>query len=324
MMTQESKKNLATRITLIRELTLIGLIVIITAITYSVRRDFISLENIRTIFSETVILLIIAVGEMLVIITGNIDLSPSAISALSGVVVAYGFQNYGHINLFLVIIISLAIGLLFGMINGLLVGYGNVPSFIATLGLASIIRGIAFFIVGGTWIGEEVFSVAYRGFASTVNLLIMVVIVILTIYFFLSYFKAGRNIYAIGTNRTAAELIGVKSNKVILYVFAIAGVLAGLSGAIWSSRYGVAHSDSALGFELTVIIAVIIGGTSIVGGRGSIRGVVISAFLLEVITNALGILGVSQFWKMAVQGILILVAFSADSFVVEKTSPKLI
>lgn len=323
-MNQNKKTNIATRITFLRELTLIGIIILISLFTFIIRPDFISLENIRTIFVETVILLIIAMGEMMVIITGNIDLSPSAISALSGCTVAYIFQKWGHVNLFYIIIIAIFIGLIFGLLNGALVGYGNIPSFIATLGLASFIRGIAFFVVGGTWIGEEVFSSSYKNLANTRNLIIIVVLLTIIFFFYLNYFKAGRNIYAIGTNKTAAEMIGVSSKKTTMIVFTIAGMLAGFSGTIWSSRYGVAHSDSGQGFELTVIIAVIIGGVSIAGGRGAIRGVIISVFLLEVLTNSLGILGVSQFWKMAIQGILILIAFVADSIIVEKTSHKLI
>lgn len=323
-MNQNKKTNIATRITFLRELTLIGIIILISLFTFIIRPDFLSLENIRTIFVETVILMIIAIGEMMVIITGNIDLSPSAISALTGCTVASIFQKWGPVNLFYVIIVAIFVGLIFGLLNGALVGYGNIPSFIATLGMASLIRGIAFFVVGGTWIGEEVFSSSYKNLANTRNLIIIVVLLTIIFFFYLNYFKAGRNIYAIGTNKTAAEMIGVSSKKTTLIVFAIAGMLAGFSGTIWSSRYGVAHSDSAQGFELTVIIAVIIGGTSIAGGRGAIRGVIISVFLLEVLTNSLGILGVSQFWKMAIQGILILIAFIADSIIVEKTSHKLI
>jgi ribose/xylose/arabinose/galactoside ABC-type transport system permease subunit len=324
-MSQNKRMNIATKFTFFRELALIGMIILISLITFIIRPDFLTLSNITVIFAETVLLILLAVGEMMVIVTGNIDLSPSAIAALSGVVVAYIFKNFGQdINIFYIILIAIALGGLFGLFNGLLVGYGKVPSFIATLGMASIIRGIAYFVVGGTWIGEHFFSDSFKNFANIKNLIIIVFIVIVLSYLFLNFFKAGRNIYAIGTNKTAAEMIGVNSKKTTLIVFIIAGILAGFSGIIWSSRYGVAQSDSALGFELMVIIAVIIGGTSIVGGRGTIRGVIISAFLLQILTNALGILGVSQFWKLGIQGIIILIAFTTDSIVVEKTTRKLI
>ncbi len=324
-MNQNTKVNIATRLTFIRELALIGMIILISLITSIIRPDFLNLGNITIIFAETVLLILLAIGEMMVIITGNIDLSPSAIAALSGVVIAYIFKNFGQgINIFIIILISLAIGFLFGIINGLLVGYGNVPSFIATLGTASIMRGIAYFVVGGTWIGEHYFSDSFKNFANTGNLIIILFVVITLSYVFLNYFKVGRNIYAIGTNKTAAEMIGVNSKKTTLIAFTLAGILSGFSGIIWSSRYGVAQSDSALGFELMVIITVIIGGTSIVGGRGTVRGLIISAFLLQILTNALGILGVSQFWKMAIQGIIILIAFAIDSIIVERTTHKLI
>ena len=306
-----------------RELSLLIIVVVIALATFVANPAFLSISNLQSIFLDSVLLVILGIGEMMVILTGNIDLSPSSILAVSGCMAAFIYQGAPHASLAAIVIACLATGAAVGALNGLVVGYGHVPAFIATLGMSFIMRGIAYFLVGGTWIGEEVLGVPFLALSRIHYLVIYTIGIAAVFFYFLRFTRPGRKIYALGSNKSAAEMIGIRSSRVLLYVFTLAGVLAAFGGIIWSSRYGVAQSDMALGFELNIIIVVIIGGTSITGGRGNLQGVILGTLLLSVLTSSFNVLGVSQFWKISIQGLLILIALAVDSFIAERTKKKL-
>lgn len=296
-----------------REFTLFILIVIqILLITLRSPRFF-NLSNFKDILDDTAILFMVAIGQMLVILTAGIDLSVASSLALSGMSVALLNQYHPEIPVFIILLLSMIIGLLLGSFNGILVAYGNIPPIITTLGTMSIYRGLVFVISKGAWVSAHEMTDSFRCFPriSVFGLsliLIISLIIIIIFYFFLYYTRTGREIYGVGGNITAAQFVGVNLKKIRFLVFALCGWICGLSGFLWIARYASAQSDSAIGFELQTVAACVIGGASIAGGSGSILGVVLGAIFLGIIKNALPVIRVSPFWQMFIQGFIIVLA----------------
>ncbi|OUS36699.1 branched-chain amino acid ABC transporter permease ['Osedax' symbiont bacterium Rs2_46_30_T18] len=311
-----------------REALLCMLILAMLLSVGSVAKDFLSLSNLLSAYNDTSILIILALGQMLVIITRCIDLSVAANLALTGMIVAMINSSFPDFPVSLLVLFGMLLGLSMGMINGLLVWKLQIPAIVVTLGTMSIYRGIIFLLSEGAWVNAHEMSQTFMHIPRSLHLGVALlswlsIIVVVIFYYFCRSSRTGREIYAAGNSPTAAFYTGIDVGRSQFIAFSISGLLAGLCGYLWVSRYAVAYVDVAAGFELQVISACVIGGISIMGGRGTVVGCVLGALFIGVINNALPVIGVSPFWQMAISGSVIVLAVIASSKA-EKKSGRII
>jgi rhamnose transport system permease protein len=272
--------------------------------------QFSSWHNLKGILDDTSILILLALGEMLVILTRNIDLSLAANVALSGMSAALANQAFPALGMTALIICACALGACLGAFNGLLVWRLKIPSIVVTLGTLAIFRGFVYVISGGTWVTSNKMSAPFLAwvrlpFAGLSMLSWLALLGIVASFAMLRMTRLGRQFYAVGSNPHAAAYLGLAAGRVQFLAFTIAGAIAGLCGYLWVARFAVAYTDAAQGFELNVVAACLIGGVSIAGAVGSVTGVVLGCLFLGIIHNALPLLGISPFWQMAVSGAVI-------------------
>jgi rhamnose transport system permease protein len=304
----------------LREAILASAILILTALIASRFPGFVAPSNLATVFNDTAPLIILALGQMVVILTRCIDLSVAANLALTGMAVAMINVAIPGLPIPVIIAIAVLMGALMGAINGVLVWKLSIPPIVVTLGTMTIFRGIIFLISDGKWVNSHEMSPAFTGFPRAVLLGLPVLswIAIITVIVFgimMARTQFGRSIFAVGGNPHAAVYTGINVGKTQFWAFVASGALAGLTGYLWVARYAVAYVDIAGGFELEVVAACVIGGISIAGGIGSVGGAVLGAIFLGVVKNALPVVNISPFWQLAISGsaILIAVAFNARS-----------
>lgn len=296
-----------------RELWLgLAILVVLVLVTTRFPR-FAQPANLLTIFNDTSILMMLALGQMAVILTRSIDLSMAANLALTGMIVAMVNAAYPAIPIPLLIAGCLVVGGALGAFNGILVWKLDIPSIVVTLGTLTIFRGLVFVISGGAWVNAAQMSPDFialqRGVFLGLPLLSWFAIVVAILFYVLmTRTPLGRALYAIGVNPTASVYTGINVGRTKFYAFVIAGAVAGLCGYLWISRYVIASVEVASGYELTIIAACVIGGVSIAGGIGSVAGVLLGALFLGVINNALPVINISPFWQMAISGTAILLA----------------
>lgn len=273
---------------------------------------FLSPRNLLNVGRQASVVAIVALGQALVIIGRGIDLSVGSVIGLSAVVAAVVIRDTGIESIGLAA--GLATGLACGIVNGLLYTRLRINPFIATLGTLSVARGIALLMTGGIPVqmgGFAEFVGAGRIWGIPVSFLLMIVLAI-AVHIFAVRTVRGREIYAIGDNPKAARLAGVDLRATRLFVFAFCGLLAGLGGLILSGNLASADPNLGMGYELDVIAAVILGGTALSGGRGSIVGVVIGALLMALLNNAFVLLGISAYWQVVTKGLVIIFAVALD------------
>ena len=282
--------------------------------------SFVSADSLLNVFNDTSILIILALGQMTVILTKCIDLSTAATLALSGMVVAMLNNLYPDLPILLLVIIAMLTGAIAGAINGLLVWKLDMPPIVVTLGTMTIFRGIIFLISDGKWINAHEMTDGFKALPRTIILglpvlswLALVVIAVMAVV--LRSLATGRAFYAVGGNPHAAIYTGIDVGRTRFIAFILSGTLSGLAGYLWIARYAVAYVDIALGFELDVVAACVIGGVSIAGGIGTVFGAILGSLFLGVIKNALPVINVSPFWQLAISGtvIILAVAFNARS-----------
>ena len=273
---------------------------------------FLEGTNLINILRQISVIGILAVGQAFIIISGEIDLSVGSMLALGGVVAAEVTAK--GVDPILAVLIALLVGASAGFTNGILVTKFRINSFIVTLGMLSVARGITLLITGGMPISfDSVASFLGGGYISVipVSVIIMFAIVMLG-HFFATRTVMGRNIFAVGSNKRAAELSGINVVKVKLINFTVMGILAALSGVILAGNLLSASPSSGSGYELDVIAAVVIGGASLAGGEGSIIGVLIGAALLGVLRNGFVLLNISAYWQVVAIGVVIVAAVGLD------------
>ena len=305
-----------TKLLSLREVQLAGAILVLIAGIAWRFPAFITLQNLANVFNDTAPLIILALGQMVVILTKCIDLSVAATLALCGMVAA--LLNGMGVPLPVIVVAAIALGSILGAINGTLVWKLQIPPIVVTLGTMTIYRGIIFLISDGKWINAHEMT---DGFKSLPRLVFMglpvmgwVAIAVIAIFAVLvRRTPLGRSFFAVGGNPHAAVYTGLNVGRTQFWAFVISGALAGLVGYLWAARYAVAYVDIAGGFELDVVAACVIGGISIAGGIGSVGGAVLGALFLGVVKNALPVIGISPFWQLAISGsaILLAVAFNA-------------
>ncbi len=274
---------------------------------------FFSVGNIFNVLRQISIYAILAVGEALIIITGEIDLSIGYMMGLCGVIAALCAK--ASVPPVLILLITVAFGICMSSISGMLITRFGINSFIATLGLQNICRGISLLLTGGISIMvKNPITVLGSGYFGPMPLCSVIMLLVIAVFaFFVKYTQLGRNIFAVGSNFTAARFSGVNSNGVKRAVFAISGALVGLSGVISYGTLKAADPTAGAGFELDAVAAVVIGGTSMAGGEGTIIGVLIGAAIMGVLKNAFVLLHISAYWQVVVLGIVIIAAVFIDS-----------
>jgi len=312
-----------------REVTLGMLIVFMIVLILFRAPGFMAPDNFLRILDDTSILIMVAIGQFLVILTGGIDLSVGSIIAFSGMAASMMNQYYPGIPVVFVLLAGILIGLLLGMINGVLVAYGKVPAIITTLGTLSVFRGFTFVLSKGQWVTAHEMTQGFMDmpqnrFLGVTNLIWAAVIVSIVMYYVMTYTRSGREIYAIGGNKTAALFVGVKSKKIDMLIFSINGLLCGLAGVMWTSRYAAAVNETATGFELQTVAACVLGGVSVAGGSGAIPGVILGALFLGILNNALPVVNLSPFYQMALQGFVVLMAMVINTLSDKRKEKKLL
>ncbi len=274
---------------------------------------FFSVSNIFNVLRQISIYAILAVGEALIIITGEIDLSIGYMMGLCGVIAALCAR--ANVPPILILLITVAFGACMSSISGVLITKFGINSFIATLGLQNICRGISLLLTGGISIMvKNPITVLGSGYFGPMPLCSVIMLLVIAVFaFFVKYTQLGRNIFAVGSNFNAARFSGVNSKAVKRAVFAISGALVGLSGVISYGTLKAADPTAGAGFELDAVAAVVIGGTSMAGGEGTIIGVLIGAAIMGVLKNAFVLLHISAYWQVVVLGIVIIAAVFIDS-----------
>ncbi|HBI6910534.1 ABC transporter permease subunit [Clostridium perfringens] len=292
--------------------SLIGLVLLCIVITI-VTPNFLSVSNITNVFTQVSVNAIIAIGMTFVILTGGIDLSVGSTLAISGAVGASIVKSTR--NVFLAIIVAAVIGIAVGLINGLLVSKGKLQAFIVTLATMTIFRGATLVFTDGTPISKlpEAFVKIGNGKLGfmPIPVIITIIIAIIAVYA-LSQTRFGRYLYALGGNEDASRLSGINTDKIKTLVYVVSGFASAIAGVIITSRIGSASPNAGTGFELDAIAAVVIGGTSLAGGEGTITGTLIGALIIGVLNNGLNLMNVSPFYQSIVKGLVILIAVLLD------------
>lgn len=293
---------------------LLAMIIIGMILAFTSRApNFASPGNLATIFNDTSILIILALGQMVVILTKSIDLSVAANLAFTGMAVAMLDSTFPGLPLALLVVFAIGIGAALGAINGFLVWALRIPPIVVTLGTLTIYRGMSFVLSGGAWVNAHQMQPDFLGVPRLPVLGLPIlswiaIAVVILVGFILARTPFGRSTYAAGGNPVAAVYAGIDVGRARFLAFVLSGALAGLSGYLWVSRYAVAYVDIAAGFELDSVAACVIGGISIAGGIGTVIGTVLGALFLGVIKNALPVIGISPFAQMAISGIVIVLA----------------
>ncbi|MEJ2600819.1 MAG: ABC transporter permease [Anaerolineales bacterium] len=315
---------------LLRGRAFIALILVVIVFAF-IAPDYLSPQNIEIMSKHVAIWALLAIGQTFVILTAGIDLGVGSIVGLTAMIAgalinvgiripALGVIVYPHT--WTVIVISLIAGTLMGAISGLIITRYRVAPFIATLGMLYIARGFAGIInngytfpnlIGNAQFGNTGFAKLGSGDLLGINHSIWIMIVFaLVAYFVATRLPFGRHVYAIGGNEHSAELSGVRVNFTKVIVYMISGFCSAMVGLIIASQLVAAHPAIGTGYELTAIAAVVLGGTSLMGGRGSIGGTIIGAFVIGLLNDGLVMVGVSSFWQMVVSGVVIVVAVGID------------
>lgn len=306
------------------ETLLIITIIIMMAIFSLNSSDFLTFGNIYDLINNYAMLLILSCGLFIVLISGGIDISFPAMTIISQYLMVTLLLKFGG-NFLVAFLIAGGVGTLLGLINAVLVNRLKVPSIIITISTLNIFYGLLLYFSKGTWLykyppwfenGLTLFTfTAADGNDYGLNLPIMTLIVVLVVTgLLMKRTRIGRQIYALGGNREAASRLGFGIFKLQLFVYGFMGLLSGVAGVVQSYTVMTVAPDSLLGYELTVLAAVVLGGTSIIGGRGSLLGTVLGVILLAVLQNGLNLLGISSYWHMVITGVVIVVSISSTAW----------
>ena len=318
LMAVTSPRRLIDRVLRMRELAILVVLAVMLVATQIDNTSFLSEQGIKDLLLNATILVLVAVGEAVVVITGNVDLSVGSVLGVTAFAAGDLLRHGG--NPVLAISLAVLLGAGFGAFNGLLVGLGQVPSLVVTLGTLYAFRGVAFLWTNGRQVNAETLPDAFLNLGTgsilgipTLALIALVVVVVVGQA--LRDFRSGRELYAIGSNPEGARLAGVRSERRVFAAFLLSGALAGLAGVLFTARFGTVDATAGASYELTVISATVVGGVAIFGGTGSVYGAALGALLLQTITSSLIVLKVDAFWQQAAIGALLLVAIAFDRLV---------
>ena len=307
----------------------VALILVVVAATASNPSFLFSPDGFRDLLLTPSLLLLVAVGQAIVIITRSVDLSVGSVVGLTAYLTGRLFIDLDGISPLVVFVAGVVLGALLGAVNGLLVAWAKVPALVITLGTMYVYRGINVAWAGSDRINASDLPRDFRGLGTdqllgVPILTIIAVVVLLAAAWYLRNMRSGREFYAIGSDPAAAHLYGLKVTRRIVTAFVVSGALPGLAGVLYAARYGTVSSAAGTGWELQAIGAAVIGGVAISGGVGTVWGAAIGAFLLLTINRALPILGIDDFWQRAVVGVLILGSIVLDRVLAVRQHRRLI
>jgi rhamnose transport system permease protein len=293
---------------------------LLIAVTAIIEPRFIEADSLRNLALNASIFAILAAGQTLVLVTRNVDLSVGSVLGLSAYFAGDLLSAHPGMPLPLVFVLGMALGAACGLLNGVLVTWGQVPALVVTLGTLYAFRGLAFLWTDGRQVNAETLPDSFLNLGSDsvagIPILVLIALVVLVIVGqWLRDYRAGRELYAIGSNPEGARLAGVRSGRRVLTAFVLSGMLAGLGGVLFTARFGTVDATAGTGYELTVIAAAVVGGVAIFGGTGSVYGAALGALLLGTITSSLIVLRVEAFWQQAAIGALLLIAIAFDRLV---------
>lgn len=312
----ESKKNVKFKELLVEYKSLVGLLALVLVVSI-LSPSFLTVNNILNVLRQTSINGVIAAGMTFVILTGGIDLSVGSILGFSGAIAASLIVS-GQ-NMVVAVIAAIAVGGAVGFINGLAISKGKLQPFIATLASMTILRGATLVFTDGKPItigtGKVALAFGKIGGGSILGIptpALMMILIFAACAHILNQTRIGRYTYALGGNEEATKLSGLNTDKIKIFVYTMSGVLAAVAGVIITSRLFSAQPTAGNGYELDAIAAVVLGGTSLSGGKGKITGTIIGALIIGILSNALNLLDVSSYFQMIAKGIVILIAVLAD------------
>ncbi len=313
----------------IRELVIVLLIFLVILFFGSQIDNYYSARFFNRITTSVAIIAVIAVGQTLVILTRNIDLSVGSIVGFTAYFVGYQLTNNNEMSPYVAVLMAIGVGAALGAFNGVLVSYGKIPAIIVTLGTLALYRTMlveysdAQSILTSNlpdWLLDlpraNIFSLGNLDLRLLVGLMLVVVVIFQLILMYLPY---GRRLYAIGSNPDAARIAGFPSQRIVFVAFVLSGALAGLAGFMFLARFGNITVVAGLGFELKSVAAAVVGGVNIFGGSGTIIGTLLGAILIDLIDNSLiRWAEISQFWREALLGMLILLAVATDAVIMNR------
>ena len=307
-----------------REAGILVMILFVAAVVGAISPRFLAPETLRIVALAIPLILIGAMGQMMVLLARHVDLSMGSILAFSSIVAGMMFRDLPELPVAAGVAAAIAVGTGLGLLNGAIVVIFRLPSIIVTLGTLSLYRGLVFLVsdarqVDPQFIPRELVALSQGSPVPGVPWIVIIALAVAAAtHLFLGHTRAGRQIYALGSNPVAAPLRGIEVVPITLTVFALSGALAGLAGVMYAARFGYVNPGiTGVGFEFTVIAAVVVGGVSINGGVGTVLGTVLGVTLLGLVSVALPILGVSAFWQDVFNGAVIVAALLVDRWVRE-------
>jgi rhamnose transport system permease protein len=303
-----------------REIAIAVVIVIVFGATTIHNNSFASSASVEQLLAGASIIALLSVGETLVIITRNVDLSVGSVLGISAYLVGDIFSYHPGLPIGFGLLIGTGVGLVLGFINGVIVTFAKVPSLVVTLGMLYLIRGVDAVIVNGKTINPSSIPTHFIAIGADTVVGIPIVFLIaagmvLLFGYGMHSFRVSRDLYAIGSNPDAAALAGVPVRRRVFSAFLISGTIAGFAGALWLAQFATVDSTAGTGYELDVVAAVVVGGVAIFGGSGTVLGAALGAILLNTINQALVASRISAFWNQAIAGALLIAAIAFDRYI---------
>jgi rhamnose transport system permease protein len=311
-----------------RELGIVVALILVIGITGIINSNFLSATSLQQLISGAAIIGLLAIGETMVIVTRNVDLSVGSVLGISAYAAGTLFADHHGISTFFVILAGLGIGLVCGIVNGAVVTVARVPSLVVTLGTLYVIRGIDAAWAGGNQVGafslpNSFNKIGYGTFIGVPYLGWILIAGVAAATYWMRSFRTGRDLYAIGSNPEAARLAGIPVGARVFLAFALSGAIAGVAGVLWLSKFGSVDAIAGVGYEFQVIAAVVVGGVAIFGGSGTVLGAALGALLLNSIDSALVVVNVSSNWTLALAGALLIAAIAFDRLIAIRVAPAL-
>jgi rhamnose transport system permease protein len=311
-----------------RELGIVLALVLVVGATTVDNHRFLSASSIQNLLSGAAIIALLAIGETIVIVTRNVDLSIGSVLGISAYAVGVVYKHHPHVPMGVVFLVALGIGIACGVVNGAIVTVARVPSLVVTLGTLYIIRGIDGAWAGGNQVNasmlpESFNKIGYGTVAGIPYLGIIAIVAVAIATYAMRTFRTARDFYAIGSDPVAARLAGIPVGSRVFLAFVLSGGIAGVAGAIWLSYFGSVDAIAGVGYEFQVIAAVVVGGVAIFGGSGTVLGAALGALLLNTINSALVVVNVSSFWSQALAGGLLVGAIAFDRLIALRVAPAL-
>jgi rhamnose transport system permease protein len=311
-----------------RELGIVLALVIVVGATTIDNHLFLSATSVQQLLSGAAIVALLAIGETIVVVTRNVDLSIGSVLGVSAYAVGVLYRDHPHVPLLVVFLLALGIGAVCGAVNGLIVTVARVPSLVVTLGTLYIIRGIDGAWAGGNQVNasmlpESFNKIGYGTVAGIPYLGIIAIVAVAIATYAMRTFRTARDFYAIGSDPAAARLAGIPVARRVFTAFVLSGAIAGLAGVFWLAYFGSVDSTAGTGYEFEVIAAVVVGGVAIFGGSGTVVGAALGALLLNTINSALVVVKISSSWSAAFEGGLLILAITFDRLVSLRLAPAL-